>query len=113
MVDFVMDGIAVVPAAKVFIHLEQIEDVGFITCVQSTAPLQVGEHGLKAYCRHLNVEVGEEDAFAYHSICTRVGAFLVIYRSDEESERLGKKAINDAAKLRAEEEGGRCYWHEK
>lgn len=110
MTDFVHEGIVVVQAATVAIHLQQLEDEGFITSVQPNYPLAMHDGRLTNYREHLNSEVGEEDAFGSSAICTRVGAFLTIYRLDGESGDLGRKEINDAADAIALAEGTRRDW---
>ncbi|MDD0977097.1 hypothetical protein [Pseudomonas fontis] len=108
--DFVLNGCVVVQAATVAINLQQLEDEGFITSVQPNYPLAMHDGQLAYYCKHLNSEVGEEDAFGSSWICTRVGAFLTIYRLDGESGDLGRKAINDAADDVALAEGAKRDW---
>lgn len=110
MADFVYNGSVVVAADKVALHLEQLEDEGFITCVQSHNPISMHDGRLTDYCRHLNSEIGEDNEFGSTGICTQVGAFLTIYRHDGESKELAEKVINDAADARALAEGRQRDW---
>lgn len=110
MADFVHNGSIVVPASTVAAHLQLLESAGFITNVQAINPIQVVEQRYSDYCRHLNAQLGEEDAFGYHHMSTQVGAFIAIHRNDRQSSSAAKEAIDTASQERADAEGVARDW---
>ncbi|WP_226687155.1 hypothetical protein [Stutzerimonas stutzeri] len=96
MSDFLFNGHVTVLDSMVKNHLQQLSSCGVISSFDGQYRLQFHDLRLDAYCRHLNAEVGEEDAFRADQICCPSGHYLVIFNNDEASRASAKNAMRDA-----------------
>jgi len=116
MTQFAVGGAVYIDAVLVESHLDYLSDVGYITYHQESSPIPntISKTLLGEYCEHLNKLAEDGISFDTHELCTPVGNYFMIYRSDEnrfeKSYKDGKKALKDQSDQDADRSDTRRDW---